>query len=77
MIHVMGVRQFSGIMWHIGIDSEDTEGCLLVGDKQRQNKSKKGMLEQSTDAYKRLYNIVAPTILSKEGKAKVVYLTIG
>ena len=66
MIHVQNVPNFRWILWHTGNTDEHTAGCLLLGDTSQQNVSKGGFIGASTDAYKRIYPIIAKKILDGE-----------
>jgi hypothetical protein len=66
MIHVLDVPGFEYILWHIGNTDEDTAGCLLLGDTSQQNITKEGFIGASTDAYRRIYPLIAKSIQSKE-----------
>lgn len=61
---VMNVKGFAGIRIHAGNTSEDTDGCILVGE----NKAK-GKVLNSKDTYNRL--------LERIKSADKVYLTVG
>lgn len=58
MLHVQDVPGFQWILIHIGNDDDDTAGCLLLGDEQRQNVNQPGFIMKSTAAYKRVYRHV-------------------
>ena len=60
---VMNVKGFAGIRIHAGNTSEDTDGCILVGE----NKAK-GQVLNSKDTYSRL--------LARIKSADKVYLTV-
>nr|DAG98510.1 MAG TPA: hypothetical protein [Crassvirales sp.] len=60
---VMNVKGFAGIRIHAGNTSEDTDGCILVGE----NKAK-GKVLNSKDTYNRL--------LERIKSADKVYLTV-
>ena len=60
---VMNVKGFAGIRIHAGNTSEDTDGCILVGE----NKAK-GKVLNSKDTYSRL--------LKRIKSADKVYLTV-
>jgi hypothetical protein len=66
MLQVMDVPNYTDILIHIGNDEDDTEGCLLVGDKSITNIQSSGRIESSTIAYKRIYPIIANAIDSGE-----------
>lgn len=55
MLWVRDVPGFEYILIHVGNDESHTSGCLLVGDTQNQNITKKGFIGSSVDAYKRVY----------------------
>lgn len=71
MLWVRDVPGFEYILIHIGNDDDDSEGCLLVGDSQNQNITKKGFISSSTDAYKRIY----PSIANALEKGETVTIT--
>ena len=64
MIHVQDVPNFKYILWHTGNTDEHTAGCLLLGDTQYQNITKRpnGFIGSSVDAYKRVYPAIAEAI---------------
>lgn len=62
MLQVMDVPNYTDILIHIGNSDDDTEGCLLVGDKSISNLDNPGRIESSTNAYKRMYPKVANRI---------------
>jgi len=54
---------FQYILIHIGNTDEHTAGCLLIGDSQENNQIKKdGFIGKSTQAYKRVYSMIAEAI---------------
>lgn len=67
MLQVMDVPNYTDILIHIGNTDDDTEGCLLVGNKSLTS----GKIEDSTLAYKKIYPIIANAIDSGEE----VYIT--
>ena len=74
MLHVQDVPNFKWILWHSGNTDEDTGGCLLLGDTQKNNiVEPNGFIGSSTQAYKRVYPMVAEAILSGE-EVKVKYI---
>ena len=72
MIEVCDVPNFSDVLIHVGNSDDDTAGCLLLGDSQRQNISKDGFIGNSSDAYHRVYKFIMQAMLSGVD----VYLTI-
>ena len=56
MLWLRDVPGFEYILIHIGNFDEDTAGCLLVGSAARLMPQKK--LEESTEAYRKLYQLV-------------------
>lgn len=60
---LQGVKGFDGVLIHCGNTAEDSSGCILVGYN-----TKKGMVTNSKDAFRRLYQVIA--------KADSVFLTI-
>ena len=53
MLHVQKVLNFKYILIHVGNTAEDTAGCLLVGERIREN-----MILDSTSAYTKMYKKV-------------------
>tara|TARA_B110000285_G_C14731068_1_gene426486 strand:+ start:32 stop:496 length:465 start_codon:yes stop_codon:yes gene_type:complete len=72
MLWVRDVPGFEYILIHIGNDDNDSEGCLLVGDSQTQNITKRGFIGASTDAYRRIYPPIAD-ILANGGQVSITY----
>ncbi len=60
---LQGVKGFDGVLIHCGNTAEDSSGCILVGYN-----TKKGMVTNSKDTFRRLYQVIA--------KADSVFLTI-
>ena len=60
MLWVRSVPGFEYILIHCGNTDEHTAGCLLLGDSQKNNiLTKDGFIGGSTQAYKRVYPIIA------------------
>lgn len=57
-IHVKDVYNFTNIYFHIGNWSTDTEGCILLGDKPTIDSSGTGMIYNSTNTFKKFYELV-------------------
>lgn len=74
MIHVQDVPGFDYILWHVGNDKSDTNGCLLLGDSSSENAVGEGGIGSSRNAYKRVYPIVRDAI--KEGSCHVDYINL-
>lgn len=64
---LINVPGFSGVLIHIGNGSEDTDGCILVGE----NKAK-GKVLNSTETFKKLYSILDEANLNGD----IIELTI-
>ena len=63
MLHITNVPNFEYILIHCGNTDEHTSGCLLVGDSQENNDFvTNGFIGKSTQAYKRLYRMVAEVL---------------
>ena len=63
MLWVRNVPNFEYILIHCGNTDNHTAGCLLLGDSQQSNIiSKDGFIGSSTQAYKRVYPIIANTL---------------
>lgn len=60
MIWLRDVPNFTYVYIHIGNFPQDTEGCILVGEKARSRS-----LQSSTKAYKRIYPKIAKMIQDK------------
>ena len=73
MLHITNVPNFQWILIHVGNDDDDTAGCLLLGDQSISNVNNDGRILQSTNAYKRVYPIIANTLEMGE-KVFITYL---
>ena len=73
-LEVKNVENFSNIYIHIGNTSEDTSGCLLLGDTTKSNKNSGGFISNSTSAYKRFYEKIRDLLISGE-KVTIEYKT--
>lgn len=71
-IQISGIPNFQGVYIHVGNDSEDTEGCLLLGNNANNNKLVDGKISDSTSAVKKFYQKYYPLI----DKGTEVFLTI-
>ena len=58
---LIGVNSFDGVLIHIGNKPEDTDGCILVGENKV-----KGQVINSTETFKKLYDILLKAHLKKE-----------
>lgn len=61
MVEICDVPNFTAILFHIGNDDDDTEGCVLPGEKASLN-----WVSSSTDAYRRMYAKMLPFLLSED-----------
>lgn len=60
MLWVKDVPGFEGILIHTGVTHEHTSGCLILGNAIN---AMTGNISYSTDAYKRIYSHVLPSLL--------------
>tara|TARA_R110002012_G_scaffold24651_1_gene82169 strand:+ start:37 stop:501 length:465 start_codon:yes stop_codon:yes gene_type:complete len=74
MLWVRNVPEFEYVLVHIGNSKEDTEACLLVGNEVNNNRTDKGFLSNSSEAYEELYKKVAPFATS--GKLMIQYIDL-
>ena len=73
MLHITDVPNFEYILIHTGNTDEHTSGCLIVGDTQENNLIvKNGWVGKSTNAYKRIYPLIAAALEKKE-KVTITY----
>jgi len=62
MLWLRSVPGFEYIYIHPGNTDDDTQGCILVGDRINNNTVIDGFLGASRPAYERVYKKVAPAI---------------
>lgn len=73
MLWVRDVPNFEYILIHTGNTDEHTAGCLIVGDSQQANfGDSDGFVGSSTQAYKRIYPVVAE-VLEGGGNVTISY----
>lgn len=72
MLHLQDVPGFEYILIHPGNDDDDTAGCILVGDIARNNVGRNGLINESTQAYIRFYNMVVKELV----KGNKIYINI-
>jgi hypothetical protein len=73
MLWLQDVPNFTDILIHIGNESNDTSGCVLLGSTANNNKTSKGEITNSTDAYLDAYF----KILNEGfGRGERVFITI-
>lgn len=58
MLEICDVPNFSDVLIHVGNSDDDTSGCVLLGDTQRQNITKAGFIGDSSNAYQRAYKFI-------------------
>jgi hypothetical protein len=67
MLEITDVPNFTDILIHGGNTDEDTSGCLLVGNSQKNNiQASNGFVGESIEAYLELYKQVKEALLRKE-----------
>jgi hypothetical protein len=79
MILVNGVPNFTDILFHIGNTDRDTEGCLLLADSAEfyqdiQGRVRLKLPSNSTQAYKRIYPMIADAILG-DPKGAILWIS--
>jgi len=66
MLEIKNVKGRTNILIHTGNKVEDTKGCILIGNSANNNLIKKGFIEDSTNAYIKLYTIINSSLKLKE-----------
>jgi len=67
MLELQDVPNFEYILMHCGNTDEHTSGCILIADSQENNKIvKDGFIGKSTQAYKRIYPMIAGALTRNE-----------
>jgi len=66
MLWVRDVPNFEYILFHIGNDDDDTDGCIITGNTANNNRHGTGFVGDSTGAYKDLYPKIASALLDGE-----------
>lgn len=72
MLHLQNVPGFEYILIHIGNTDKDTQGCLLIGDDVRYNALGASRIENSQQAYIRIYPIIAQAIIADSAWIEIV-----
>ena len=67
MPYLMEVPNFTGVMIHPGNSVEDTEGCILVGERDKLN-----TLMYSRRTFERLYNTLFEQANEEGGELEIV-----
>jgi len=71
MLHVIDVPNFKYILIHTGNTDDHTSGCLIIGESQTSNRTKKdGFVGSSTKAYKDFYPMVSKAL--EEGECVTI-----
>ena len=65
MLEIINIPNFKYVMFHIGNTKKDTAGCPLVGNLPAKYLFKRGRYQviESTLAYKRIYPLIAESIM--------------
>lgn len=66
MVRLVDVPGFSEVLIHWGNFHTDTSGCILVGLGDGFDDAGKHMVQRSRDAYRKIYPIIATSILARE-----------
>ena len=64
MIQILDVTDFEDVLIHIGNDDDDTAGCILVGNGVMPRGPGGWRVSNSTDAYWRIYPIIADELIA-------------
>jgi len=64
MLWLQDVSGFTWIYLHMGLVDGHTSGCVLVGDGVMQNVTRAGQLFDTEIAYKRVYALIASTLMA-------------
>ena len=66
MLELQDVTNYKYILIHPGNDSDDTSGCIIPGDIAKNNVAEIGKVEQSTQAYLRIYEEIVSALETEE-----------
>lgn len=66
MLEIKNVKGRKYILIHTGNKVEHTKGCILTGNAANNNLIKKGFVEDSTNAYRKLYEVISGALEKKE-----------
>lgn len=63
-LELQDVPGFEFVYIHIGNDADDTNACILVGDKSNNNQMNRGFISHSTQAFERVYKKISSQLLN-------------
>lgn len=66
MLEIKNVPNRTFILIHTGNKVEHTKGCILVGNETNNNLIKRGIIEDSTNAYIKLYTLISSQLNKKQ-----------
>jgi hypothetical protein len=72
ILQYKNIPGFKYILSHIGNDEDDTDGCILTGNKAHNNSRGRGYIEDSTEAY--IYYVSA--VYAGMDRGERCYITI-
>jgi hypothetical protein len=69
---IQGIPGFEYVYIHVGNKTEDSDGCILLGDQPKNNVTQKGWVGNSTNTFSNFYKKVFPRLENGESATIII-----